>query len=451
MPFTRLIAVIAAALWLGSFRAASPLLPDDVWSLRTVSQPLGAMLAALAADVHPPLYFLVLSPWVRVAGESEAALRLPSIAFYLFSIAALYRLCRRFADRDAALLCAAVYACTPLAVLGASLVRMYSLLSLLAILSTMAWWDITEGERAGRAASAAWIGANILGSFCHLWFFCLLLGQALTSVVLHRARWRWLLAGFVVSVLPYAVLWLPAFAGQIEVAREAAAWVPAPGLGLIRDVAVMQFGLMAVAAPFAFKRAIRWPVQLLVFTLLPPLLVSIWRPFFHIRFSIVATHAVAVLLGLAAARWGSGRVTFALVGLAFACSVGLGDGTSPRDSRAVASMLAREVREGDTVIYSGLRRAPVGYYLDRIAPERKWHETSFPPEIDTHPGYEGSLAVRPERREELRRAARQLASEIMARGTGAVYFLHGRRPETDRVLMEELAERIAPARLHRLP
>src|SRR5688572_22137989 len=42
------------------------------------------------ADVHPPLYFILLDGWSLLAGESQFALRLPSALMGILALAGLY-------------------------------------------------------------------------------------------------------------------------------------------------------------------------------------------------------------------------------------------------------------------------------------------------------------------------------------------------------------------------
>ena len=311
--------LVLLVLWLAFNRASAPLLADDVWSLRAAMLPFDQMLSTLAADVHPPAYFILLAAWVRIFGDGEIALRGLSILFYLLSVLAMYRLAGRFHGRDGALLCAAVYSFTPLVVLGANLVRMYSLLSLLGILSTTAWVDIALMRRGRRSDVRVWIAINILGTFCHLWFFCLLLGQSMVSPVIARRDLRKLIPGFALSIAPYALLWFPSLVRQLRESSEAAAWLQPPDAGLLSEMLIMQFGLMALALPVVAFRAWEehdwrdlvpsWVLLLLAFVLLPPLLISFWKPFFHIRFTIVASHLFALTFGSIAIRYFDSRLT----------------------------------------------------------------------------------------------------------------------------------------------
>jgi len=74
------ILIVAAALRIvnaGHF----PVWTDEGWSTWAVSDhSLGAILDKVAHDRHPPLYFVALSGWWTVAGDSRIALRFLSIA-----------------------------------------------------------------------------------------------------------------------------------------------------------------------------------------------------------------------------------------------------------------------------------------------------------------------------------------------------------------------------------
>ncbi|MEM2446447.1 MAG: hypothetical protein QW734_07300, partial [Candidatus Bathyarchaeia archaeon] len=54
---------------------------DEGWSWHLARMPIPEMMRATAADRSPFLYYLLLHFWIRIAGESEWALRWPSVAF----------------------------------------------------------------------------------------------------------------------------------------------------------------------------------------------------------------------------------------------------------------------------------------------------------------------------------------------------------------------------------
>lgn len=65
---------------------------DEGWSWHLARMPIPQMLATTAADRSPFLYYLFLHFWIRIAGESEWALRWPSVAFGLLAAALVWRL-----------------------------------------------------------------------------------------------------------------------------------------------------------------------------------------------------------------------------------------------------------------------------------------------------------------------------------------------------------------------
>lgn len=438
--------VAAAALWLGLANVGVSLKADDVWSRNAVLASWPELIRALSEDVHPPLYFLLLKPVVALLGDSEPALRSLSVLFYWLACAAMYRLARRFLDSAGALLAAAAFATAPLASQTAELVRMYSLLALLAILSTTALVDFAR--RPSWQGAAAFATLTFLGTFTHLWYFCLLAGQALA--VWMCARWQiWRVAiALSAGVAPYALLWLPVLLRQLDRSREAAAWLPWPHPGMLPNLAYLWLGPTLLLLPWIAWRWRRfrgispqpaaWAFWLLAGTILPPLAISFYKPFFYPRFTIVAVPFVALLTGWMLRRTAGVQAAAALSVLASLVALGLKSLPEPCTGRWAAAQLLDRARPGDYVIYTGLSRPAVSYYLDRARPDRNWKEQSFPSEIDTHPGYEGSVRD-PARVPALRQEAEALANRVRQAPAGTrVFFLEGRHPAVEALLNHAL-------------
>jgi hypothetical protein len=259
---------------------------DDVGSLNVVLAPWPELLRTLNEDVHPPLYFLLLKPAVALLGDAEFGLRSLSILLYWLSGVAMYRLARRFLPPEGALIAAAVFLTAPLASLSAELVRMYSLLALLAILSTTALIDFVQ--QPSRRRMAVFAGLTICGTFTHLWYFCLLAGQGL-AVLVRAPRQVGRVSGAVAAgVVPYALLWLPVLLRQLDRSHEAAAWLPPPDLEMLPHIAFLWLGMTFLLLPWVawhWRRlvagvresgaeAAAWSVWLLVGSVVPPLAVS---------------------------------------------------------------------------------------------------------------------------------------------------------------------------------
>ncbi|MBN1286878.1 MAG: glycosyltransferase family 39 protein [Anaerolineae bacterium] len=138
----RVAALGGEALWI-----------DETFSLWAAGEPLVAGPAAVAAnDVHPPLYFILLGFWTRLAGDSELAGRYFSALAGVLSAALVYALGRRLSGARAGLCAALVFAVMGMPVRYARELRMYALLCLLSIAATYAYVRWLERPTRRRAA-----------------------------------------------------------------------------------------------------------------------------------------------------------------------------------------------------------------------------------------------------------------------------------------------------------
>src|SRR5579864_2904877 len=131
-----LVLLLAAALRIinaGHF----PVWTDEGWSTWAASDHnAAAILNVVASDRHPPLYFLALSAWWTLAGDSRIALRFLSIAAGLLTVALTYRIGREWFGRSPALYAALIAAILPVAVYFSQEIRHYAWLTLATLLMT---------------------------------------------------------------------------------------------------------------------------------------------------------------------------------------------------------------------------------------------------------------------------------------------------------------------------
>lgn len=142
------LVVLAVAFRL-LFLGERQLFRDEAASWVTAVYPIPELLARVAAEPYPPLYFLVLRAWTAVAGEGEAALRSLSVAAGLATVAVGWRWAHEALGRWAGLVALAVLVLSPLALANAREARMYALESAFA---TAGWW-MTWRLLSGRASS----------------------------------------------------------------------------------------------------------------------------------------------------------------------------------------------------------------------------------------------------------------------------------------------------------
>ncbi|MBU1199933.1 glycosyltransferase family 39 protein [Patescibacteria group bacterium] len=113
---------------------------DEAASVVIASLPIKTLFASLAGDFHPPLYYLLLKPWLSIAGQTEWLLRLPGILIGTLTIPALYYLVKQ-TKLKVATLAALFLALNPLHIYYSQELRMYSLSALLAVLT---WYFLSK-------------------------------------------------------------------------------------------------------------------------------------------------------------------------------------------------------------------------------------------------------------------------------------------------------------------
>ncbi|MCS7350994.1 glycosyltransferase family 39 protein [Thermoflexus sp.] len=224
-PRLLLLLLLAFALRAGSL-TAQPLWRDEVDALRfgrdlsteiaEAFQRGGAAgwerLAALLTrpGFNGPLYFIGLFQWVRFAGDSEFALRFPSLWFGVLSVALGFALFRRYLPPAAARLTAWFFAIAPFLVWYGQEAKMYALLVFL----FLAAWGAQE---AARRDPLGWLEAFLwllLGLYSHVLFALFL--PAFLALALIRRGWPWkALAGMAVGGLLLLMADLPLLRWQI--------------------------------------------------------------------------------------------------------------------------------------------------------------------------------------------------------------------------------------------
>ena len=188
------------------------------------------------------------------------------------------------------------------------------------------------------------------------------------------------------------------------------------------------------------------PLWLLLITVLTPLLLSYIKPIFNSRLAIVGLplFALGVAVMLADAKTGYflslKMVALSVIGILF-----LHPGFSRCDNRATAAFINEKANDGDAVIFTSLSRLPIDFYLDQIPTRKHLVETTFPAEIDLHPGYEGRITD-PNRETDLENEARDLVDRLERsapqQAIRHVFVLRGFHTQIDAILDQKLRERL---------
>ncbi len=110
---------------------------DEGASLMFAKLSLPQLVDAIKTDFHPPIFYSLLHFWLPLAGRTEWLIRLPFIIIATAAVPALYLLCREiFGPKSPIPVISALFlAFNPLHIYYSQELRMYSLVTLLVILS----------------------------------------------------------------------------------------------------------------------------------------------------------------------------------------------------------------------------------------------------------------------------------------------------------------------------
>ena len=149
---------------------------------------------AETTDLHPPLYFVLLHGFIRIAGETDLALRFLSVCFAVLIVPLLYVVGRRWWGSGTGLWAAFIGAVSPFYLWYAQEARMYTMVTCLALFSAYSLWRAMENP--GRRWYAAYLVATAAMLYTHYFAFLILAFEALFwllwSLRHRRLRVPWL-------------------------------------------------------------------------------------------------------------------------------------------------------------------------------------------------------------------------------------------------------------------
>jgi mannosyltransferase len=401
---------VAAPLGIGVLLAVSILLRttelgvgfwiDEGLSVGISDRPLTDIPGVLRQDGSPPLYYLLLSLWMDVAGTSEESVHAFSVVFGVLCVPVAFWAGWTLFGRRTAWIAALLAAVNPFLTQYSQEGRMYSLVALLGLVSLTCWLQAftTDAERVRTAPAIGFAAAFAAMLYTHNWalFFGAATGIA-WLVLVWRARGgergRLLRTGLIAYggvVLLYAP-WIPN--ALYQAAHTGAPWSKAPSLAALASVPARMLGEVAEVAVFLAAGAGVWALVrtrgplgrttasllgIAVLTIVLAWLGSQVSPAWANRYLAAG---IAPFLLLAAAGFAyAGRL--GLVGLALVAVLWAIDGapTEKSNVREVAESIAPSLRPGDLVVATQPEQVSVlHYYL----PEGLRYATLTGPVRDT--------------------------------------------------------------------
>ena len=181
------------------------------------ASPARVVRAVLLSDTSPPLYYLLLYGWTLLFGTSDLMLRLFSIACSLACLPLLVAIARRTGGKGAVFASCVLFVCSPLSIYYSTEGRMYSLLWLCVLATTLL--SLILREHGGSIAIyMLWIVASAAGFLTHYFFVFPWLAIVAYLLVRPGRLSRLHLAGCLVVV---AMLILPWY---LELSESLASW-----------------------------------------------------------------------------------------------------------------------------------------------------------------------------------------------------------------------------------
>jgi uncharacterized membrane protein len=341
---------------------------DEGVSMYLASSSIPVILADRASTVHPPLYFVLLHLWTRLAGFSELSARFFSLVFGVLLIPSLYFAIGKMFDQKTALATMAIAAFSPLYVVYSQEARVYILMPLAYLVLIYKLWQLEECEGQTRRNWIELAAIEVLCLYLHYFsIFVIASANLFLAVAWLRRRVvnvrRWLLsqAGVALACLPW--IWMVLLTYRTQGAPQDYFVDPLQGKGILEMASLVWrffsggkdlighhlFGYfsclvavsLVVALLFAFRGAKRrYQLLVMLYHSMVPLSMAIglwWlRPMVHPRyvlmFSIPIFIAMARAMVVTIKARGSGRLAGAFLSTTLAATFLLGLGIAYFDS-----------------------------------------------------------------------------------------------------------------------
>ena len=410
-----LIGLIAVSLLVRTGDLETGFWIDEGLSVGIADRPLLEIPGVLRQDGSPPLYYLLLHGWLRVAGDGEVATHVLSLIFALLCIPAAWWALRAPFGVRTAWIGATLLALNPFLTTYAQETRMYSLVVLLGVLACGAYLRSLVMRRPRWSVPLGLTLAALL--YTHNWalFFGAAAGLVWLGLVLvgHGEQRRGLLRDGAIAFGLAALLYLPWLPTTLfQAAHTGAPWALRPSLDALPEVfarllgSTAQFVLLLSAGAGVVEvlrrrrtaasgaagaraagarrttsaspttsagaaggqfRSVEWRgvvalIGIELATMLLAWLSSQVSPAWALRYLAVGVAPLLALCAVGLSRSGG----LGLAGLAVVAALWAGNGPPPQKSnvRAVAEALTPSVRPGDLVVSTQPEQIPVlDYYL----------------------------------------------------------------------------------------
>jgi mannosyltransferase len=386
VPILVLLGLLAISLYLRTRALGASLWMDEGLSIGIASQPLLHIPHVLRQDGSPPLYYMMLSVWMKAFGIGPARTQALSVAVALLAIPGALWAGWSLFGRRAGYIAAALAAVNPFLTAYSQETRMYSLMLVLSLLTTAAFLNLFVFGR--RAYLPAFVLLLALMLYTHNWGLFMTVGALCALVPCwyatrdRRGLVRDALIGFGGAGVLY-LPWVPTLLYQTR--HTGAPWLTSPRFGapvqITRSLlgggtptaALLLAGGSGVAGVLAERgdrrerTALIAAATLCVGTLAVAWIFSQFSPAWTTRYLGVALGPILILAAAALARAGVLGLAALVIILGIWCipkTYGLKNKSNAADLRAAAVPL---LHPGDLVISMQPEQTPlIEYHLERL-------------------------------------------------------------------------------------
>ncbi len=333
VPALFVLGLVAISLVLKTRALGSSLWMDEGLSIGIASQPLFDIPHVLRVDGSPPLYYMLLSVWIKVFGSGPAETQGLSVALALLAIPGAFWAGWSLFGRRAGYICAALFAFNGFLTVYAQETRMYALMVTLSLLVTALYLHVFVYGRRRYLPAFSIVLALML--YTHNWAMFVTAGALIALVPIwlqsddRRTLVRNVLLGFGGALLLY-LPWVPTLIHQVL--HTGAPWLNSPRFGAPVQISKTLLGGLAVTVALllaagsglsdVLKRQVRdkekqaalTAAALCVGTLAVAWLFSQFSPAWTTRYLGVALGPILLIGALGLARAGNlGLVALAIV------------------------------------------------------------------------------------------------------------------------------------------
>jgi uncharacterized membrane protein len=287
---------------------------DEAWTALISQLSLKEITTTTAQDFHPPLYYFLVHFWIKLFGNSEVAIRLLSVLFWILTSFVLYKLCLCFWEKRLAIFTTILSLTNPFIFTYALEARSYELLILLTVTSVFCLLKALENSQSW---GIFYLLTAVAGVYTHHYMWFVILAQGIYVFIFDRVHLKRLIPLFL-GVFFFYLPWLPVFFQQSKEVAQGY-WIPKMGRRthldtFVRLIAAQETGgvanllvflhlltfLVAIAFWLKKPRSISPKAGLLLlwfFTpILAPTLISIHKPIYFYRYLVFVSIPLALFV-----------------------------------------------------------------------------------------------------------------------------------------------------------